>query len=268
MIFFYYNLNNSYILQMSSLHNKLPVIHFNSKSSDKDHRALLSNFYGGVEFEYISQRYSEPVIHLLDRMKVADFKTFLGYLKQLQPDKKTWTVRQEQYWTRNGEPIHGILAKLVGNGVRDPKRLKTLQDMVQEVKIKEDVPDTQKILQMASCLQHKFALHELYRNVLLNTGDAILHEKPLRGNGGENNWTYKKLNGVEYGYDWLGQLLMWIRTDIRYKSPPLQDFIKLLVENKCLKLQHQLKELQQKNEKSKKDIKIIEYIEKELQLCF
>ncbi len=250
---------------MFSLHSKLPVISFNSKSSDKDHRALLSNFYGGVEFEYISQRYSGTVLQLLDRMELADFKTFLGYLKQLQPGKKTWTVRQEQYWTRNGDPIHGILAKLVGNGVKDPKRLQTLQDMdmVQEVQIKEQVSDTQKILQMVSCLQHKFVPQELYRNVLLKTGEAILHEKPLRGNGGGNNWTYKKINGVEYGHDWLGRLLMWIRADLRDKAPPLQDFIKLLVENKCLKLQHQLNELQ--NEKSNK---VREYIEKELQLCF
>ena len=106
----------------------------------------------------------------------------------------------------------------------------------------------------------KETIVELYRNVLLSTGDAILHEKPLRGKGAGNNWTHKKVNGVEYGHDWLGQMLMWIRADLRDKEPPLQDFIYELVEKKRRKLRQQLA--------SSTDTKLIEHIKKELQICF
>jgi len=244
---------------MLSQFNRVTAINFNSKSAEPDRRALLSNFYGGVEFEYISQRYTGPILHFLDQMELTDFETFLTVLKQLQPKKK-WNPAKEKYWTRNGEPVHGIIAKLVGNAVKDPKRLKMLQEMVTEVNIKEQVPDSQKLLQMAFCLLHKFVPNELYRNVLLSTGDAILHEKPLRGKGAGNNWTHKKdKNGVEYGHDWLGQMLMWIRADLRDNEPPLQDFIYELVEKKRHKLQQQLA--------SNTDTKLIEHIKKELQLC-
>lgn len=218
---------------MSSVHQLVALpreIVFNSRSSADNNRWCgLSNFYGGVEFEYIAQRYSGDVAKLLFDMDQSDAEQFLKYLKQLQPNKK-WTERKEAYWFREGEPICGILAKLVGNAVKDPKRMKVLQSMVDKVVTCPEVSDGQKLQQMAFCLEHKYAL-EPWRSLLLATGDAIIHEKPLRGNGQYNNWTYhrttdKQCKSVIYGGDWLGKMLMWVRGNIVGDYVPLSDYLR------------------------------------------
>ena len=66
---------------------------------------------------------------------------------------------------------------------------------------------------MLKCLKDKFIKGEdkynknkynenKYKELLLSTGDKILHEKPMRGKG--DDWTYP-------GGDLLGKLLMEIR---------------------------------------------------------
>jgi len=86
---------------------------------------------------------------------------------------------------------------------------------IPSVKVNPELSDDEKKAWMRVCLQHKFA-DPHFRDLLLSTGDAILHEIPLRGNGANNNWTYKVgKDGQAYGKDWLGQLLMEIRDELR-----------------------------------------------------
>ena len=61
---------------------------------------------------------------------------------------------------------------------------------------------------MLKLLKIKFSKKE-YAEALLSTGDAILHEKPIRGR--PNSWTYKDGQGG----DWLGQLLMIVREELK-----------------------------------------------------
>jgi predicted NAD-dependent protein-ADP-ribosyltransferase YbiA (DUF1768 family) len=51
----------------------------------------------------------------------------------------------------------------------------------------------------------KFA-KPFFREILLSTGDRVLHERPLRGKG--NDWTYP-------GEDKLGKMLLKLRAEIR-----------------------------------------------------
>ena len=60
-----------------------------------------------------------------------------------------------------------------------------------------------RIIQIKECIA-KYQKNK-YRDILLSTGDKILHENPMRGNG--DDWTYP-------GKDLLGILLMEIRYEI------------------------------------------------------
>jgi predicted NAD-dependent protein-ADP-ribosyltransferase YbiA (DUF1768 family) len=118
-----------------------------------------------------------------------------------------------EYWTRDGKPIRGILSQLVGTSVKDTavgkRRLKIIKEMVglKELNIKGNTTDDEKKELMLRLLRRKYSIEE-YREELLLTGDAILHEKPLRGRA--NNWSYKDGNGG----DWLGELLMKVRCEL------------------------------------------------------
>lgn len=189
------------------------VITFNSKSSNN---FLLSNFYGGCETCYMKERFNNKEVKLLfDDFEICDNEKFIYYLKELQPNKK-WTDAKLNYWFKviNGEkkPIRGILSKLVGNSVKDTptakQRLKIIKKMANiddELDIKPYINDTKKKELMLNCLRTKFS-NKIYKDELLKTGNAILHEKPMRGKG--DNWTFP-------GEDWLGQLLMKVRQEIQ-----------------------------------------------------
>jgi len=187
-------------------------INFNSKSKAY---SSLSNFYGGVECNYMKDRFlDKEVKELLDKFEVCDTEEFIGYMKRLQPNKKDWSDRQLEYWTRDGKPIRGILSQLVGTSVKDTavgkRRLKIIKEMVglKELNIKGNTTDDEKKELMLRLLRRKYSIEE-YREELLLTGDAILHEKPLRGRA--KNWSYKDGNGG----DWLGELLMIVRSELR-----------------------------------------------------
>jgi hypothetical protein len=215
-------------------------IFFNSLIRNK--YTKLSNFYGGVEFRYQAYKFKEDsfLYKWLQRYATDEFegedgaKRFLSLLKLIQPDKKTWTIRQEQYWFHAGDPIPGILAKLVGNIANQEdyklpvlRRLNALLASENQEQVNggqstwnsfraanvEDraAPETMK-LQMRLALRAKYEI-PLYRELLKGTGEKALHE--LENRGHENAWTtnYTK----EKGQDWLGQLLMEVRTTV---SPP------------------------------------------------
>lgn len=217
------------------------VICFNSKSTEyielADGRRApickLSNFYGGAEFEYMQDRFHQrEMLDLLSMLEECDGATFLAWLKRLQPEKE-WTEGQEKYWFLKKEPIRGILAKepirgklaqLIGTVVRDGPTARDRKVILlkyfaeqgtplESIETKDELSDVEKQGWMKVCLRHKFAVPE-YRDLLLATGDAILHEKPMRGS--PNAWSYKwHKDPKKRGGDWLGKLLMEVRAEIR-----------------------------------------------------
>ena len=218
----------------------MTTINFNSKSSDYSE---LSNFYGGAEFEYMAQRFSQSKItRLFDHLETCDNEEFWRWLQILNPKgtkKKPVTQAQKDYWfarggLKDGIPIRGIAAQLLGTMVRSgPAAQKRRKAVAKElgldtIEVNDELTDDEKKAWMKVCLQHKFA-DPHFRDLLLSTKDAILHEIPLRGNGANNNWTYKEykdgqVNGKYkedkdgqvngYGNDWLGHLLMEIRDEL------------------------------------------------------
>lgn len=191
-------------------------IYFNSKSKEN---WKLSNFYGGVEANYMKDRFlDKEVKQLFHIFETSDKETFIEYLKILQPNKKDWTEAKLKYWMKNDEPIRGILSQLVGTAVKDTaagkKRLKIIKQLAGiegDLKIKSNTTDKEKQDFMLTLLRKKYSKKE-FADALLSTGDAILHEKPMRGR--PNNWTYK--NGE--GGDWLGKLLMQVREELKSKK--------------------------------------------------
>lgn len=190
-------------------------IYFNSKSKEN---WKLSNFYGGVESAYMKDRFLDKEMKsLFDRFESSSKEEFILNLKRLQPNKKNWTEAKLKYWTRDDVPIRGILSQMVGTSVKDTavgrNRLKIVKEMAcisseRELRIKPNTTDEEKKELMLKLLRKKFTKNE-YKEALLSTEEAILHEKPLRGK--PNNWTYK--NGD--GGDWLGELLMKVREELR-----------------------------------------------------
>lgn len=183
--------------------NNTPI-YFNSKSKEY---YLLSNFYGGVESEYMSERFRNPEIkRLFKKFESCNKEEFLEYLKKLQPEKKP-----TNFWFKNGEPIKGILSKLVGNSVKEgknyKKRLESIKEIsgVEEIEINPKLSNEKRDELMLSCLRKKFSKKK-YRDILLSTGNSDLHERPMRGLKSE--WTNP-------GGDLLGKLLMQIRKEIR-----------------------------------------------------
>ena len=191
-------------------------IYFNSKSKEF---YLLSNFYGGVESNYMKDRFMDKEVKgLFETFETVDTDNFIKYLMVLQPNKKDWTEAKLKYWMKNGEPIKGILSQLVGTSVKDTaagkKRMKVIKELTgvtSDLKIKPNSTDEEKKELMLKLLRKKYSKKE-FADVLLSTGDAVLHEKPMRGR--PNNWTFK--NGE--GGDWLGKLLMQIREEIKSKK--------------------------------------------------
>ena len=88
------------------------MIRFNCKSGK--YRGL-SNEYGNVWFEFFGSRFLDAsVIDLFRRLQNCDGEEFVDTLRWLQPNKE-WTDRKEKYWFWCGEPIRGVVAKLLGS---------------------------------------------------------------------------------------------------------------------------------------------------------
>lgn len=193
-------------------------IYFNSKTFKNGFQGL-SNLMGGTEFDYMSGRFPQQVMKdLFVRLKRCDRKIFLEWLQLLQPGKK-WTHRKLffKYWfTPDGEPIRGILAHLLGSMVRrksgkltptSKRRQKAVCEKlgIDAIEVVPEFSDGDKKAFMKECLRKKYE-SGVYSSLLLSTEQLPLHEKPIRGNG--NSWTSP-------GGDWLGQLLMDVRAELR-----------------------------------------------------
>lgn len=208
-------------------------IHFNSKFSNPPGFRKLSNFYGGVEFDYMMQRFNQvEVKNLFKHLQTCENEEFWRWLQILNPKgtkNKPVTQRQKDYWfdggMEEGEPIRGIAARLLGTMVRPSaeKRRKAVMKKlgIRRIDVNKELSDENKRRWMKSCLHKKF-MDSDFKALLLSTGDAVLHETPLRGKGARNNWTFKAIGNEVYGKDWLGQLLMEVRNEIRGSLPQLR----------------------------------------------
>jgi hypothetical protein len=200
-------------------------IHFNSKFSNPQGYTELSNFYGGVEFEYMVQRFNQAeILNLFRHLRTCgneEFWRWLQILNRKGTKKKPVTLRQKDYWFRGGveegKPIRGIAAQMLGTMVRPSaeKRRKAVMKVlgIRRIDLNKELSDENKQRWMKTCLHRKYE-NPYFRALLLSTGNAILHETPLRGKGARNNWTFKAIGGEVYGKDWLGQLLMEVREEI------------------------------------------------------
>jgi len=197
-------------------------IFFNSKVGKK--YKLLSNFYGPAEFNFHMQRFKGEVLpNLLRKVYTSthkDANRFLAILKQLQPHKKTWTERKERHWFNEDRPIVGILAKIIMNkckriSVRSSgwkKDLIVLRSVAKDFGIEVCQGDfalhgpSEDVTFMRRALLKKYSKGK-YRNLLLSTGDAVLHEFGRR----PSRWTFTKSGE---GGNLLGKLLTEVRDKI------------------------------------------------------
>lgn len=195
-----------------------PGIGFNSKATLF---FLLSNFYGGSEEDYQSAKYQNKRIRVFfESLKTIELEEFKKKLSEL-------TGKPADYWVRNGQPIRGILAKMLGGAVslksksERRRRLRLLAEwsgLKDETEIRFSTPmtKTDKSRFMKQCLRRKFK-KQPYRDALLKTDKVFLYERPMRGNG--NLWSYRPANEEKdkpaTGENLLGKLLMEVRDENR-----------------------------------------------------
>jgi len=150
---------------------------------------------------------------LLDRLSEIDEITeFQNTLKRYGNNSK---------WLKNGKPIKGILAKLIGNIVKDGMKKRkaiVMEDAGlkgKELKLNKLPSIEERKRQMKELLLKKFSKNP-YKKILLDTGNKLLHERSMRGLDG-GIWTFNsKRNDDET--DLLGKLLMEVREEIKTKE--------------------------------------------------
>ena len=188
------------------------MIQFNCKHASRFKK--LSNEYGGVLFEYEGCRFLDAeIIDLFRRLQSCNKTEFLDTLRWLQPEKR-WTDRKEAFWLHKDEPIRGVLASLLGAMTEETPTGKARRKVVatrlqlRQISINPHPTEAQRDAIMLRAMRRKFQ-HKLYRELLLKTGNAVLHQTPVVGEPDE--WTWKKGKGG----DKIGKLLIQIRNELR-----------------------------------------------------
>ena len=190
------------------------MICFNCKRADLVKYKKLANEFGGVLFEYEGNRFLDgEIVDLFRRLKTCNRTEFVDTLRWLQPEKR-WTDRKEQFWLDNGEPIHGVLASLLGVMTQETPTAKARRQIVAKefrlyhISINEHPSEPMRERMMLHAMRRKFQKKE-FRELLLSTENAILHQTPIVGEPDE--WTWK--NGK--GGDKIGKMLIQIRNELR-----------------------------------------------------
>lgn len=188
------------------------MIQFNCKHANRFKQ--LSNEYGGVVFEYEGCRFlNAEIIDLFRRLQTCNKTEFLDTLRWLQPEKR-WTDRKEAFWLNDDEPIRGVLASLLGAMTEDTPTGKARRKVVamrlglREILINPAPNERQRDAIMLRAMRRKYR-NKKYKELLLKTGNAVLHQTPVVGEPDE--WTWK--NGK--GGDKIGKLLIQIRNELR-----------------------------------------------------
>lgn len=200
------------------------------KSRNKAPLVFLSNFYGGSEFTYMSQRTENPTLHKLyldlrDNMTYEEYKIYRERLMDpmpptSRPRKQIFKQGYRDAYLKeyNGEQFYGfgVIAKLISACYKSTmkKRLREVNEIAKErygdetMEIKDSDflmnTDQQNRDYMLFALRLKFQ-QEPYKSYLISTAGKKLYE--AKGNrGGDNVWAGK--DGL------LGELLMLVRDEL------------------------------------------------------
>ena len=184
---------------------------FNSKAKEN---WPLSNFYGGVEECYQGAKFKHPKVRkFIKRIRRYDMEKFSELMILLEKNASYWTKKH-----KDGDkiPILGIAAKIISNLLKNgkrPKYAKIVEKLTKHIGVNVDDffqtnPNFERVETLKYYMTKKYELPN-YQKLLLETGEADLHERPMRGKGDE--WTRDK-NGN--GGDKMGQMLVQIRQTI------------------------------------------------------
>ncbi len=187
------------------------------KSNSKAPYFLLSNFYGGSEFTYMSQRTNNSnliklYISLRDKMDYCTFKNYRERLMRKVIYKEGYKDRYVKMYDGQQYYGFGVIAKLISACWKTSmkKRLEIVNEIAQERGLTGDIKqedflktEDENRRYMKIALRIKFNI-EPYRTVLLDTGSNKVYERQGRG---------KSLWAGENGL--LGTLLMEIREELQ-----------------------------------------------------
>jgi len=188
------------------------------KSNSKAPYFLLSNFYGGSEFTYMSQRTNNSnliklYISLRDKMDYCTFKNYRERLMRKAIYKEGYKDRYVKMYDGQQYYGFGVIAKLISACWKTSmkKRLEIVNEIAQERGLTGDIKledflmgtEDENRRYMKIALRIKFNI-EPYRTVLLDTGSNKVYERQGRG---------KSLWAGENGL--LGTLLMEIREELQ-----------------------------------------------------
>lgn len=198
------------------------------KSSNKAPVCLLSNFYGGSEFTYMSLRAKGstlPELYIKLRDTLKTYKEFNTYRDRLmdpcppnnRPRKEQKRGRYIREYEGNTYIAFGLIAKLISACYKESmtKRLKEVNLIAKELGLTGEIKacdfgdgdEPFKKNAMKVALSIKFE-SEPYKSYLISTGDKKLYEG--EGRRGKSPW-----EGEE---GWLGKLLMEVREELKQKS--------------------------------------------------
>lgn len=195
----------------------------------------LSNLFGSTEWRFQLTKFcpTSEVARFMNAnaARAWTFAEFEAILKELKHDGKA-----SSYLASNGQVASGLIPKLLsiiakpdGESVdlarkrlavilKTPVSAKFLSDWRRQ-NVRPEISDAEKDALLHTLLMDKFK-QTPYKELLLSTGDAQLHEAKGRGPPNRYEWQQKPLTeediakGYTRGGDALGKLMMVVRTHI------------------------------------------------------
>ena len=205
---------------------KKSEIAFKSSPRSKWPFFLLSNFYGGSEFTYMSQRTTNSNLKKL-YLKLRDmdmnYESFKNYRIKLQPSSKNKyekpTYKDPYYYKDEDGTVFigtGLIAKLISGSYKQEKRLKIVNEIAVRLDLegnikKEDFIDgtlKDKKKWMMNALKLKFK-DSFYEDILLKTNNSDIYELK---SGRDKNSMWAGKTGL------LGKLLIKVRKNLKQKG--------------------------------------------------
>ena len=189
--------------------------------------ALAEKIYQGSKFTFDHESAQYMWDAAWDKLEWlgANDSDFQRALITLQPEKKQWTDGQLQYWYIDGVPVTGILFKLMQGVIPKPGasltrkqrvRLGAFLDLtncglsVHDVKFVPQANKSEKKQKMLEAMMRKFQGRA--GELLLETYDMVLQERPSRGNGRSTDLWSKGFGG---GDNLCGECLMEVRCRLK-----------------------------------------------------
>lgn len=196
----------------------------------------LSNLFGTVEWDFQRVKFREgsEVHKYMTEMRNNDWD-FVRFSEELARIDKN--AKAKSYVHADGEPATGLIAKLLSIIARGPddesdiarrrlgvicQRQFTKPEFFEwrRANVKPELSNEEKDALMHELLTQKFAIPK-YRELLLRTDNAVLHEAKGRGAPNRYEWQKKELSeedvakGYTQGGDVLGRLMMHVREEMQ-----------------------------------------------------